>query len=146
MTGRIIHYEIEVNAPLEKIWNAWTTSEGITLFFSPKACVELWPGGKFEMYFMLDNPEGLQGSEDCKVLSYLPMKMLSFSWNAPPDNPTVRKERTWVVLQFEESASGSVHVTFDNLGYLNGPDWDRAYDYFVRAWKSVLDSLKRSLE
>jgi len=34
--------------------------------------VEMIPGGSFESYFLLDNPEGTRGGEGNQVLSFLP--------------------------------------------------------------------------
>ena len=96
---KIMEKYVEVSASVEQVWNAWTTSEGIAGFFAKDHKFELKPGGAFEMYFL---PEGSpeRGSEGCKVLSYLPFKMFSFSWNAPPNLPEVRPQHTTVVIAF----------------------------------------------
>jgi uncharacterized protein YndB with AHSA1/START domain len=90
--GRVIRKEVKVNASVEKAWKAWTTSEGAATFFAPKARIELTLGGRYELYFDLEAPKGSQGGEGCRVLSFLPMEMLSFEWNAPPEFPEVRKQ------------------------------------------------------
>ena len=97
---RAIRKHVVVPAPLSPVWEAWTMPGGATTFFAPKANVELTIGGPYEMLFNLEAPSGSQGSEGCKVLSCLPQEMLSFDWNAPPQYPNVRQERTWVVVQF----------------------------------------------
>lgn len=96
----------------------------------------------------MDAPEGSRGSEGCTVLSYLPMKMLAFTWNAPPSIPTLREAeaRTQVVLQFTETGNGDVKVSLSQLGFGKGEDWDKYYDYFSRAWPRVLDRQKNHLE
>lgn len=100
MNPRIIKKELVVKASLSKVWEGWTSTEGAKTFFAPEAKIELCIGGPYELYFNLDNPQGLRGSEGCVVLSYLPMEMISFNWNAPPSIPTLRSrgEKTWVVL------------------------------------------------
>jgi len=35
------------------------------------------PGGLFEIYFLLDNPEGTRGGEGNQVLSFLPKKSVT---------------------------------------------------------------------
>jgi uncharacterized protein YndB with AHSA1/START domain len=80
-----------INEPVEKLWRRWTTHEGLKTFFGADNKIELMPGGAFEIYFLINNPVGLRGSEGCKVLSYLPYQMLSFSWNAPPQNKEIRE-------------------------------------------------------
>lgn len=82
---KILYKEVIVSATTDQVWQAWTTSEGARTFFSENAEIELRSGGKYEILFVKDNPVGQQGSEGCRVLSYLPKKMLSFEWNAPPE-------------------------------------------------------------
>jgi len=138
---RKIEYETEVPASIDKVWELWTTESGATSFFAPKATVELAIGGRYEMLFDLDMPPGLQGGEGLKILSYLPQEMLSFEWNAPPHLPTVRDEKTWVVILFQEQSAESTLLKFTHLGWGSGGEWDQAYDYFVRAWQVVLARL-----
>jgi len=59
--SRVIRKEVKVNASIEKVWKAWTTSEGATRFFAPKARIELTRGGRYELYFDLQAPKGSQG-------------------------------------------------------------------------------------
>jgi len=142
-SDKILRKEIVVPASLEEVWNAWTTTEGVKTFFSSDAKVELAVGGLYEIYFNLKAPYGSRGSEDCRVLSYLPMEMLSFEWNAPPDFGELRNKHTRVVLQFEEIEPGKVKVKCSQLGWGKGEDWDKLYDYFDKAWSYVLGNLKK---
>ncbi|UCE96776.1 MAG: SRPBCC domain-containing protein [Candidatus Bathyarchaeota archaeon] len=98
MQLRAIRKEIMVDAPVSEIWKAWTTTEGVLAFFAPKANIQLSIVGPYELLFDLDAPEGSQGGEGLKILSFLPEEMLSFEWNAPPQFPIVRRQRTWVVV------------------------------------------------
>ena len=142
---RILKKEIVVAAPLAAVWRAWTTTEGVTSFAPPKADIELRVGGSYEWYFQPDAPEGSRGSEGCKVLSYLPMKMLSFSWNAPPSIPELRDAgvKTHVVVALSELGGGRVNVTLSQLGFGEGEPWDRYYSYFDKAWPWVLAELQK---
>ena len=136
---------MKVYASVEKVWKAWTTSEGATTFFAPKARIELTPGGSYELYFDLQAPRGSRGGEGCRVLSFLPLEMLSFEWNAPPEFPEVRKqqtqEHTWVVLQFYPLAQGQTRVRLTHLGWMEGEEWEKVFQYFLRAWDIVLGRL-----
>ena len=142
-SDKILRKEIVVPATLEQVWNAWTTTEGLKTFFSSEAKVELAVDGPYEIYFNLEAPYGLRGSEDCRVLSYLPMEMLSFSWNAPSEFGELRNKHTIVILQFEEVEPGKVKVVLSQLGWGKGEDWDKLYDYFDKAWSFVLGNLKK---
>lgn len=143
IADKVLHKEVEVAASLEDIWQAWTTTEGVNTFFSPNAKVELRVGGPFEIYFLDDNPYGTKGSEGCKILSYLPLKMLSFDWNAPPQFAKLRDKHTQVILFFEEIEPGKIKIDFSQYGWGIDEDWDKLYDYFDKAWSYVLGNLHK---
>ena len=145
---KMIEKSATVPAPASEVWKAWTTPEGVATFFAPKARLELRLGGPFEMLFAPDMPAGAQGSEGCKVLSFLPGRMLSFNWNAPPKFPAVRNggEHTFVVVEIQSLGERKTQVTLTHLGWREGPEWDQVYAYFNRAWEVVLARLARRFE
>ncbi|MHA1933761.1 MAG: SRPBCC family protein [Candidatus Thorarchaeota archaeon] len=143
---KAIRKEVDVTATLDEVWDAWTTEDGITSFFSRKANISLEIGGPYEMLFLLDNPVGQQGGEGNHILSFLPKEMLSFEWNAPPNFPEVRKHKTWVVLQFESLDTKLVKVKLTHLGWREGRNWGKVFEYFGGAWESVLSSLKEKFQ
>jgi uncharacterized protein YndB with AHSA1/START domain/uncharacterized protein YciI len=141
-TERRIRKEAIVKAPREAVWKAWTTTEGVTSFAPPAANIELKVDGKYEWYFgPPDSPLGTRGSEGCRVLSFLPQEMLSFTWNAPPTMPEARQARTRVVVQFADAGRGQTKVTLTHLGWGELPMWDEVYEYFDAAWGRVLTAL-----
>lgn len=145
-SDKIIRKEVTVSAPVDSVWDTWTTTEGVTTFFSREAHIELRIGGPYEIYFILDAPDGMRGSEDCRILGYLPKKMLSFEWNAPPTFGELRNIRTQVVLQFEEAGENQVRVILSHIGWGKGEDWDKLYEYFDEAWSRVLENLRQRFE
>lgn len=145
---RILQLETTIRASSAQVWHAWTTEKGITAYGPETASIDLRVGGKYEWYFSMDEPKGSRGSEGCTILSYLPMKMLAFTWNAPPSIPALREAeaRTQVVLEFRETGDGAVKISLAQLGFGSGEDWDKYYEYFSRAWPRVLDRQKEHLE
>jgi uncharacterized protein YndB with AHSA1/START domain len=142
MSVKRVEKEIVVPASLKQVWEAWTTPEGAMTFFAPHARVELRSGGPYEMLFSKDAPEGSRGSEGCVVLTYRPMELLSFTWNAPPKWPSIRNARTVVVVQFAELEKDRVKVSLTHLGFGEGAEWDEVQEYFVEAWPVVLGRLQ----
>ena len=137
-TPLAIRKAVVVPVSVDKAWEAWTTTEGVTTFFAPKASVELAVFGDYEMYFDPGQPKGQQGSEGCKVLSFIAGEMLSFTWNAPLSMPTVRQARTWVVLHFYPHEGNKTRITLTHVGWKMGEEWQKALQYFNRAWEVVL--------
>ena len=144
LSPRGIHREVIAPRSRAEAWKQWTTAEGLR-FAVKEAKVELRPGGMYELCFLLDNPRGSQGSEGCRVLSFLPDRMLSFTWNAPPELARTRPQHTWVVVSFDD-VSGGTRVTLDHLGWparglKEDPQWEETFSYFDRAWGGLMKGL-----
>jgi len=132
---------------IDILWQRWTTHEGLKTFFGRDNKIDLKIGGAFEIYFLMDSPVGMRGSEGCKILSYLPQKMLSFSWNTPPSFTLQRASGyyTWVVIFFEEKDENSCNLTLTHYGWPEDEQWLPIYEYFFEAWDAVLQNLKASI-
>ena len=138
---RSVSSERLMNATPEEVWAAWTTEIGWKSVYGPErpelhANIELAVGGRYEWLF-----DGETGSNECQVLSYLPPRMLSFSWNAPTAQPLSREKRTWVVIEIEPSDEHTTLVRTTHLGFGEGPHWDETLTYFDNAWGHVLDQM-----
>lgn len=143
--ARQVIHEVTVNASSEVLWDHWTTLSGLqTLFVPPnpplQGKVELRPNGPYELYFLMDNPEGLRGGEDSRIIAYQDRRMLSFTWRNTP-HWTIRPFLTHVVVTFEELSPTSTRLRLSQSGFGDGGEWDTAYDYFNGAWARVLNRL-----
>lgn len=143
---RAIDKEIVVAATPEQVWNAWTTREGITSFFAPDARIEARVGGAFEIYINPLAEPGLRGADGMRFMALQPPRMLSFDWNAPPNLPQAREQRTFVVVRIQPVSDKETRVTLHHTGWGDGGEWDKAYGYFDRAWGNVLGNLKKRFE
>jgi uncharacterized protein YndB with AHSA1/START domain len=139
---RTIEREVTVAGSRAEVWKAWTTRAGVTSFFAPDAKVELTPGGAYEMYFDTTLAAGRKGGEGCQVIAFEPMKHLSFTWNAPPSLPNVRRQRSRVRLEFVAAGPQSTRVILVHDDWGTGAEWDQAYAYFQQAWPAVLGNLQ----
>ncbi len=135
-----------INCSLDTAWWKWTTHEGLKTFFGEDNMMKLEPGGPFEIYFSMKEHPGVRGSEGCKVLSYLPKEMLSFSWNTPPKFDKLRNSgyHTWVVVTLKKVNDNQTEVTITHLGWPESEQWTPAYDYFTVAWDKVMEWLDKS--
>jgi len=125
-----------IDAPAPAVFRAWATPEGWRRVYDRPECaanIDLRVGGRYEWLF-----DGRVGSNGCRVLSYIPDRMITFSWNAPPTHPETRGRRTWVVVELEALAGDRTGVTLTHLGFGDSPAWDETHDYFLAAWDSVL--------
>ncbi len=144
----ILEKEVFIQAPLSRVWDAWTTAEGLK-FISSKSNIDLRVNGAYE-WFLDGEPDdyGRRGSVGSHVLAFLPYEMIAFSWTFPPDIPELRyaDERTQVVVLLNESSDGVVHVRLLEHGWKEGEPWQRGWEYFDHAWGAVLTAMKQHLE
>jgi uncharacterized protein YndB with AHSA1/START domain len=68
-----IRQTIELNAPIQKVWNAVSTSEGIAAWFMPN---DFKPEVGYEFHINA----GPFGNSPCKVTEVDPPNRLSFNW------------------------------------------------------------------
>lgn len=138
---RAVRKEALVPAPVDAVWQSWTTQAGIQSFFAPEAVVEAKVGGAFHIHIDPFGKPGNKGADDMRFLALQAPKMLSFDWNAPPSMPEVRQQRTFVVVRLADVDGKSTRVSLNHSGWGDGGEWDKAYAYFDAAWGRVLANL-----
>jgi len=143
---RSIDKEIVVPAPINAVWQSWTTKAGIESFFAPEAEVDAKVGGAFHIHINPFGEPGMKGADDMRFMALQAPTMLSFDWNAPPSLPEIRKQRTFVVVRLADVDGKSTRVSLHHTGWGTGGEWDKAFAYFDRAWGNVLASLKKRHE
>jgi uncharacterized protein YndB with AHSA1/START domain/predicted enzyme related to lactoylglutathione lyase len=146
LSERVIAHGITVPLPRGRVWELWTSSAGLMSWLVDQAKVELRVGGAYEVYFMNEARTGSRGSETCRVLSFVPGRMVSFTWNAPPHLDKTRFQHTWVVVELDDEGAGTkvevTHTGWPASGLKNEPQWEQTFAYFDRAWQGVLKSLE----
>src|SRR5579872_4773960 len=110
-------FEVTVPAARAEVWQAFTTSEGLSTWLTPGAVVDLRKGGEWTAHF----PGGKTGGGT--ILDFVPERELTLSAMAPERFPTVREQRT--TAKFEFVADGdSTFVRLVQTGWKNGDEWD----------------------
>ena len=138
MPWRIIRHEVSVEAPIEDVWEAWTTEQGVHSFFAPASRIDLCVGGAYEILFDPAASPGERGAEGTQLLALQPPRMLAFTWNAPPHLVDVRPQFTHVQIWIQGETADKTLVTLIHTGWGVGGQWDEAYAYFERAWGEVV--------
>jgi uncharacterized protein YndB with AHSA1/START domain len=128
--------EVEVPATLSAVWNAFTTSDGLSTWLGPNATVDLRPGGDWLVHF----PNGKTGGGS--VISYTAQKEIVLSALAPDQFPHVRAERTTATFDFEPRGNSTL-VRLTQTGWKSGQEWTHAYEYLVAGNAQLLAILHK---
>jgi uncharacterized protein YndB with AHSA1/START domain len=135
---------IEIAAPIEAVWEAVSTAEGITSWFAPAAEVVPGVGG----HVFVSWGQGMEGT------------MAITEWDPPRRIQTVEerdKPRSDCVEIKEESPSTPVRITLDYLlearggttlfrivhaGFAASAGWDDEYDSTRQGWAGMVRKLR----
>jgi uncharacterized protein YndB with AHSA1/START domain len=128
--------ELEIPAPVNDVWTAFSTSVGLSTWLAPNCTVDLRPGGDWLVHF----PGGSTGGGT--IVSFVPQKEIVLSALAPDKFPHVRAERTHAVFTFEPRGAATV-VRLTQTGWKSGAEWDSAYEYLVAGNAQLLGALHR---
>jgi len=126
----------KINAPLNKVWERWTTPEHITKWnhasddwHSPSAVNDLCEGGKF-CYNMAAKDGSMSFDFEGVYTGVVPQKLIEFSMD---DGRKVK-------ITFEETGDGVlVTETFD-AEQMNPVEMQRA------GWQAIMDNFKKHTE
>jgi uncharacterized protein YndB with AHSA1/START domain len=135
---RVLRAELDLANPVDTVWTWWTTEAGIRSFFAAGARIDPKVDGELHVLFSPDSPPGQRGAEGLRIVAFEPPRRLLFTWNAPPELPDIRAQRTVVEVRLEPSPRGGTRLTFLHWGWGTGPQWDKAYEYFDTAWNSFV--------
>lgn len=144
--ARSITCETAIGAPASRLFGLLSTEAGMREVYGIESRIDLAVGGPYEWYFQGDEAYGTKGGEGNQILSWIPDRMLAFSWNAPPTQPESRALRTRVVVEFDENDAGSTDVTITHMGFGDAAHWAETEAYFKAAWPRVLAALKAAAE
>jgi uncharacterized protein YndB with AHSA1/START domain len=131
---KVLLLEVTVPARVNAVWDAFTTSAGLSTWLTPGAVVDLKEGGEWTAHF----PGGSTGGGT--ILSFVPEKELVLSALAPDKFPTVRATRTKARFQFEAKGDSTV-VRLTQTGWKEGEEWVKAYEYLTVGNAQLLATL-----
>ena len=145
---RSLRHEAVINAPVEKVWAAFTTGEGYTSLGVAKASVDLRVGGSIRSSY---NPESTLDDEHTivnTILAYEPERMLAMrNTKAPADFPLgPALQKTWSVTNLEPLGPDATRVVITGYGWGDDELSRQAYAFFKQGNQQVLDAMKASLE
>ena len=142
---RVLQQEIVVDAGLEQVWKTLTTSEGLRTFAAPVITVELKTGGDWFANYRVGSKVGDPGTIHNTVLNYLPMEMFSIKIGLTDFFPKELRDANCLfsVLMLRDLGNNKVKVIESIVGWRNGPDWEKTYEFFRRGDAATLKVLYR---
>jgi len=137
-----------VNAPLEAVWNAFTTREGLESWMVAKTEIDLKAGGSWRTSYSKESTLDDDAAIHHMILAYDPGKMFSFrTVKFPKGFPfpnAIRK--AWTVVYFEPMGDRQTKVTVRMLGFTDEDESQRMRTFFKQGNRETMDNLIKRFE
>ena len=146
--SRVLQHSLVVRAPQAKVWETWTTTEGLKGFVAPIVHIDFRLGGIWESSYDPKKAIGQPGNIQNRILSFLPPRMLSIqAVSAPPNFPhSELLTGIFTVIEMDAVDSASTKVTVSMVGYRSGEGYDAIYRLFDAGNAYTLRKLAEYLE
>lgn len=135
---RQLFFSYTINSKPDDVWQIIATDKGIRKYMSEDIRVELRVGGAYEIYFDMEMPEGLRGSEGMSILCLEENSRFGHTWNNPPSIPELRDQLTVVYYELTQHFGNQTRLDFYHVGFGESEGWDKAYAYFSKAWGEIV--------
>jgi uncharacterized protein YndB with AHSA1/START domain len=132
-----VKLDVELNSPIERVWNALTDSETLSKWMMFKSN-DFQPVVGHE--FRFSGAQGFAGSIDCKVLEVEKPNRLSYSWVSDTLGPSGLHHSTVVTWTLTESEGGVTRLQLEQSGFQSGGKQEIGGAKY--GWKHMLDALE----
>lgn len=143
---RVLEQSVIVEAPVARVWDAFTTTEGFRSWAAPVAAVDFRLGGIIEAAYDRNGRIGAPGNIRNEIVAYVPHRMLAIrNVQAPPNTPfdAATFQRVHTVNLFEPLSPTRTRITVTQPGFGAGASYDGVYTFFAAGNRWSLEQLKR---
>ncbi|MFK7817292.1 MAG: SRPBCC domain-containing protein [Planctomycetaceae bacterium] len=144
----LIH-ETTLNAPVAKVWDAYTTSEGWKSWVAPVAKVDLKIGGLIKTNYRKGGKLTDEDAITLHIINYVPQRALTFQAELGKNFPAILKSREkqmFNLLTFEPIGKGKTKLVSYGIGYKDSPELQAMMKFFVKANEDSLLQLIKYVE
>jgi uncharacterized protein YndB with AHSA1/START domain len=142
--NRLVHEGL-VNAPLDQVWAAFTTKEGMESWMAAHAGIQLKLGGTMKTQYdpkgTIDDARAIENT----IISYEPLRMLSLKVTKAPQAfpfPNAIKNM-WTVVYFEPQGGRATRVRVVSMGFGNDEESKKMREFFNRGNAFTLQRLQK---
>ena len=128
--------ELTLKAPVEKVWDAYTTTKGWQAWVAPVSSVDLKIGGLIKSNYRKDGKLTDDDAITIHVINYVPNRVLTLKSELGENFPAVLKEqeeRMYNVITFEPKGEKETKLVSYGIGYKDSPELKRMLKFFVQA-------------
>jgi len=141
-------FEVEIDASIDDVWHAFSTTEGLKSWAAPLADIDLTIGGKWRANY---NEKGELGDATTivnTILCYDPKRMISLKVTGIPEGFEFEDavKDTWSVFYFSPVSVEKTKITVVGLGYTDTEQSKKMRSFFKLANKYSMEQLTAALK
>lgn len=145
----MLRQEIVINAPIDSVWNAYSTAEGWQGWVTPVVEMNFKINGTIKSHYDTTATIGDKGTIVNHILNYIPYKLITLQAELNENFPEFmigEEKNLYSIHEFEKLNNEQTRVTIYGLGYKNEPQWIDLLHFFIQANEYSLKKLKSFLE
>jgi uncharacterized protein YndB with AHSA1/START domain len=132
---RVATGEVEIDAPVDRVWRALTEAAELERWFPLEARVKPGVGGSVWMSW------GNEFAGASEILAWDPPRLLRTAWKFHPGDGAAQ-----ITEYALESRGGRTHLRVVTSGFPADASWDEWVEGTVRGWRFELESLRTYVE
>ena len=134
-----------INAPIERVWKALTTSEGYKALGPALAEVDLKVGGTIRSRYRADGVLGDAETIENVILAYEPPTMIATRIQKPPVSFPFKEawKKPWTVITLIPIDSTHTRIRAASLGYGTDEESKAMRQFFERGNQQTIETLQK---
>ena len=140
-----ISHESVIDGPLEQVWAAFTTTDGLRAWLAPHVDIDLRVGGLMRTNYNAQGRLGDPQTIENAILSFEPQRMISIKVaKAPANFPFPNAiHAMWTVLYFSPAGPNQTTVREVSMGFTSDPESQKMRAFFNHGNSATLSQLQR---
>ena len=146
---KVLIQDVWIDAPVAKVWEAFSTEEGWKRWSAPVAKIDLRAGGSIRTHYTPGATIGDPGTIVLHIVNYVPERLLTLRAELSERWPEVMKKdagRLMNVIVLEPITDNRTHVISYGVGYRDTPAYTDLLKFFMPANEGLYRKLKAVLE
>lgn len=146
---RVLQLSIVVPLEVKEVWKYFSTDSGLSEWIAPVAHIELKNGGYIITNY--DKTKTLSDSSSIRlgIISYLENELLILKVDLNDNFSKKQQEEDQYlqeIIQFVSVAPGKTKIISSMVGWGEGKDWKKTYDFFVRGNEWTYNELLKAVK
>ena len=141
--------EVTMNAPVKKVWAAYTTADGWESWATPVASVDLNIGGTIRTNYRKDGKTTDDDAIVLHIINYVPERVLTLQAELGPHFPaalTVREKQMYNLITFHSLGENRSKIVSYGIGYKDTPEMQKLLKFFVSGNEQTYERLIKYVE